>query len=216
MAADKFLGQTKYTMSARVYDVISAEWPIYRAGRVAAVKMLSLEPGMKVLDIGCGTGLNLPLVLEKIGPKGIYVGLDKSPEMLKQARRKGRQWGHPTVALVRGDATEVTRDDLTHTIYGAAFDAVIATYALSLMHHPEAAFESAVGASRPGAHVAVADMQPPVGMAQICSPLARLACYLGGADITARPWTLVEDRCRDVASASLRGGHIQVRGGRVD
>ncbi|MBB3039532.1 class I SAM-dependent methyltransferase [Hoyosella altamirensis] len=216
MAPDKFLGQTKYTMSARVYDAISAEWPVYRAGRIAAVEMLRIQPGMKVLDIGCGTGLNLPLVTRKIGPHGVYVGLDRSPEMLEQAQRKASRQELSNVSLLEADAMEVTSDELTHAIDGAAFDAVIATYALSLMREPRAGFEVAVAASRSGARIAVADMQLPNGLARVFAPLARLACYLGGADITARPWTLVEERCVDVEAASLRGGHIQVRAGRVD
>ena len=50
-----------YRAWARFYDVISAEWPVYRAGRIAAIDLLALQPGHHVLDIGCGTGIESPL-----------------------------------------------------------------------------------------------------------------------------------------------------------
>jgi len=36
--------RARYRTSARFYDVISAEWPVYRAGRVAAIDLLALRP----------------------------------------------------------------------------------------------------------------------------------------------------------------------------
>ena len=60
----------RYRSSARFYDLISAEWPVYRAGRVAAIDLMALRPGHHVLDIGCGTGLNFPLLQNRIGPSG--------------------------------------------------------------------------------------------------------------------------------------------------
>ena len=66
----------RYRTSARFYDVISAEWPVYRAGRAAAIDLLALRPGHRVLDIGCGTGVNFPLVQDRIGPTGLITGVD--------------------------------------------------------------------------------------------------------------------------------------------
>ncbi|MEX1175071.1 MAG: hypothetical protein WEB51_05835 [Mycobacterium sp.] len=45
----------RYRFSARFDDLISAERPVYRAGRVAAIDLLALRPGHRVLDIGRGT-----------------------------------------------------------------------------------------------------------------------------------------------------------------
>ncbi|WCI08820.1 hypothetical protein PJ267_01710 [Arthrobacter sp. OVS8] len=65
------------------------------------------------------------------------------------------------------------------------------------------------------ARVGVVDMQDPVGRARWLTPLARLACALGGSDITAAPWTAVEERCVDVVRGSARGGHLQIRAGQT-
>ncbi|MBM7849626.1 hypothetical protein [Arthrobacter roseus] len=68
--------------------------------------------------------------------------------------------------------------------------------------------------SSPGASMTVVDMQEPTGVFALTTPLARAACHLGGADITAHPWTGLERDCADVQAASARGGHLQIRTGR--
>jgi demethylmenaquinone methyltransferase/2-methoxy-6-polyprenyl-1,4-benzoquinol methylase len=91
--------------------------------------------------------------------------------------------------------------------------AALATYSLSLMPNRQTAWNGIVSLLDEGARVSVVDMQDPVGAARWLTPLARFACRLGGADITAHPWTLVEEHCTEITSASTRGGHIQVRAG---
>ena len=96
----------RYTASARFYDLISAEWPVYRAGRDAAMELLDLQPDESVLDIGCGTGLNFPLMRSRIGDGGSITGVDSSANMLEQARRRepdGR------LTLIEADAASLDR-----------------------------------------------------------------------------------------------------------
>lgn len=202
----------RYRFSARFYDLISAEWPVYRAGRVAAIDLLALRPGHRVLDIGCGTGLNFPLVQHRIGPTGSITGVDASAQMLAQAQRRSRTARWDNVRLIEADATTLDAQDLD---VAGDFDAVISTYALSLMSDWPRVVSLMIAAARPGGRVAVVDMQTPVGPAKVWTPLARLACLLGGSDIEARPWTVVESTLTDVGQASLRGGHLQVRVGSV-
>lgn len=198
-------GPSRYTLSARCYDAVSAEWPVYRVGRVAAIHALRLRPGLRVLDLGCGTGLNFPLLQRRVGPPGEVVGVDLNPHMLAQARRRAQSQQWCNVELVADDMRTV--QDL------GGFDVVIATYALSLVPDWERAWATALAACRPGGQLAVVDMQRPQGRARLLTPLARLACALGGADIDAHPWTALERDCGDVIATGLRGGHVQVRVG---
>ncbi|GJF07940.1 hypothetical protein NGTWS0302_32820 [Mycolicibacterium cyprinidarum] len=200
----------RYRASARFYDLISAEWPVYRAGRIAAINLMELRPGDNVLDIGCGTGLNFSHLQRRIGPSGSITAVDTSAQMLSQARRRADSAGWHNVRLVEADATALDADTLRA---GGGFDAVISTYALSLMVNWPRAMSLMTVVTRPGGRLAVVDMQKPIGRARAWTPLARLACWLGGSDIDAHPWTAVESTLTDVRRASLRGGHIQVRVG---
>lgn len=208
----------RYTKFAGWYDVLSAE-PVYAAGRRVAIPALGLRPGDRVLDVGCGTGLNVPALASAVGPTGRVVGVDRSPEMLQVARTKAERRGCDQVDFVEADATSLRPEDVERATGGDSarrFDAVIFTYSLSLMSDVDAAWRSARDLLRDGAGVAVVDMQPPTGIAASLTPAARLACWLGGADIAARPWVTVEADLRDVRGWSLRGGHVQVRVGRYD
>lgn len=207
----------RYTSFAPAYDVLSGERPVYRTGRVNGIGALRLRPGALVLDIGCGTGLNFPLIREAIGPAGRIVGVDASANMLAQARAKAERRGWMNIDLEHADATTLTpgwlNDHLGPRRGPGGADAVLCTYSLSVMTNWPEAWRAATAAARPGARVAVVDMQAPTGPATALAPLARLACILGGSDITAHPWTALERECTDVKAWSLRGGHIQVRAG---
>ncbi|HPQ70569.1 MAG TPA: methyltransferase domain-containing protein [bacterium] len=61
-----------------------------QSARIGPLVMdLNLKPGAKVLDVGCGTGVLTPHILRVVGPKGLVVGLDVSPKMVRQATEKG-------------------------------------------------------------------------------------------------------------------------------
>lgn len=190
---------------------------MYRAGRVLGIKALAPQPGQQVLDLGCGTGLNFPLLHERVGPSGTIIGIDRSPHMLEQARRRAEAAGWGNVILVRADAVLMDPAAIGAEIAkrgGApASDAAVATYALSLMPEWRKAWANLAALIRGQGRVAVVDMQEPVGWGKVFTPLAQAACALGGADIHAHPWRAVEDECTDVIRSSARSGHLQIRAG---
>ena len=204
---------SRYTHSATWYDAVSAE-RIYGVGRQRAIPALHLQEGSRVLDVGCGTGLNFPLLLAAVGQSGQVVGVDRSPEMLTVARRKTIRQPPGRVALVEMDAERLDPIAVIGSgVSGAPFDAALFTYSLSLMGNWEEAWRRASSMVRPGGRAAIVDMEPPRGRARLLGPAARLACLMGGADINARPWTVLEGAAPDVQSWSFRGGHVQVRVG---
>lgn len=201
-----------YTWVAPLYDLLSLEWPVYRIGRRLGVPLLRLRPGDTVLDVGCGTGLNFPLLARAVGA-GTVIGVDSSPQMLAAAWRKVPAPAEGAVLLQRADATTMAhlRHDEPSLSDGA--DAVLFTYSLSLMRPWRQAWEQAMALARPGARVVVVDMANPTGRARLLSPLARLACALGGADINAHPWQALAQECSDVTHLQAWGGHVQVWAG---
>lgn len=76
-----------FDQSAIEWDELREEKTLTRLGEIIAG--LGIEPGAKVLDVGCGTGILFPMLLEKVGRKGCIVGLDVSGEMLRRAQSKG-------------------------------------------------------------------------------------------------------------------------------
>lgn len=59
-------------------------------------QMLALGPvgaGDRVLDVGCGIGLEVARLTERVGPTGRAVGIDKSAQMIAEARRRALEAG---------------------------------------------------------------------------------------------------------------------------
>ena len=199
----------RYDVTARFYDVTSLERPVYRAGREAGIAALGLRPGDRVLDVGCGTGLNLPLLQDAVGPSGAIVGLDASAAMLRYAQTRIRRHGWTNVTTVLGDAADPP------PAIGEPFDAVLFTYALSVIGHWRQAWTRSLALMRPGGRVAVVDLGLPTGRWRLLTPLARLACFAGGSDPHRHPWDVVTQTAADASHVPLRAGHVHVAAGTV-
>lgn len=203
----------RYSVVAPFYDVLSAEWPVYRAGRLRGIPQLRLQPGDSVIDVGCGTGLNLPLLRRAVGDEGAVTGIDASADMLRVARRKVRP-DAGNVRLLHQDATRLGELAPGHVLASRApVDGILFTYSLSLMRPWHEAWRGALSLARPGTRVVVVDMARPSGLARAFEPMALLACSLGGSDIDAHPWTALAAQCVDISRETLRGGHLQVWAG---
>ena len=113
-----------YRRYAGVYDAVFG--PVLQPGRRAVLEALGLRAGDRVLEVGVGTGLSLPLY-----PRGVKVtGIDVSREMLDRARARVARRGLGNVeALLEMDAESMTLPD-------AAFDKVVAMYVVSVVDNP--------------------------------------------------------------------------------
>lgn len=199
----------RYGPGARFYDTLSMERPVYRAGREAAVTLLDLQPGDRVLVIGCGTGLDFPLILDVIGPTGEIVGIDRSVAMLRQAARRVRRSGWRNVRLINIDAVDLTSVDGT-------FGAVMFTYSLSIIQDWRTAWASALARLQPDGKVSVVDTDLPSGRGRVFAPLAAFALFAGKVDRHRRVWRLVINQTSDHTYQRLRHGHIHVAVGAVE
>jgi ubiquinone/menaquinone biosynthesis C-methylase UbiE len=193
-----------YARGAVLYDALSGEWPVYRRGRLEGIKLLGVREGDTVLDVGCGTGLNFPMLVDAVGPTGHVIGLERSSAMLKMAQRRISAHGWSTVELVQADATDFSAMEVAT----GSVDAVFATYSLSLMAPWHDAWAGMMRTLRAGGRAGIVDLALPTGAAAVFRPLARLACAIGGSDADAHPWTVLQRTGVDVREVSLRGGHI--------
>jgi Methyltransferase domain len=78
-------GSEAYRSQAGRYD---RPTDAFRRWRELVVEQLPARPGDTVLDVGCGTGLCLPLLQHRVGPSGTIVGIDASAQMLDRARAR--------------------------------------------------------------------------------------------------------------------------------
>ncbi|MCK5703688.1 MAG: methyltransferase domain-containing protein, partial [Cyclobacteriaceae bacterium] len=101
--------------------------PFFATWKKKAFKDSSLKKGDSVLVFCCGTGLDFPHILKKIGKEGEIVGVDFSSEMLRKAKEKieKENWGN--VELVEADITKF-EDKLDKK-----FDAGVCTLGMSII-----------------------------------------------------------------------------------
>ncbi len=116
--------QRFYRWHAVIYD--QTRWMILHRRR-QAVEALDIRPDSRVLEVGCGTGLNFALSLARLDPArgGSLTGLDFSADMLERARRRVERAGWTNVELVCADATTME--------LGRAFDRILFAYSLTMI-----------------------------------------------------------------------------------
>jgi ubiquinone/menaquinone biosynthesis C-methylase UbiE len=120
-----------------------------RAG--AIVENLGLRPGMRVLDIGCGTGrLTVPLA-QCVGPDGEVIAVDIQPEMLRMAESKTREAELDNVRFVLAAVGTGRLDP------GRAHRAVLVT-ALGEIPQRESALKEVFDALVPGGILSVTEV----------------------------------------------------------
>lgn len=90
-----------YSLSALTYDAIAG--PMYLAGLHRLLPLVRVRPAPAILDVGCGTGINLIEAARVLGPARALAGIDLSPGMVAVARAKAAFLGVPADIRV-GDA----------------------------------------------------------------------------------------------------------------
>ena len=107
----------------------------------------ALQPGERVLDIGCGSGATSLAAGRIVGPEGSVLGVDISGPMLERARERASAEGLDQVRFEQADAQ-------THQLDRDAFDVVISRFGVMFFEDPAAAFANIAAALRPGGRTA--------------------------------------------------------------
>jgi SAM-dependent methyltransferase len=111
----------------------------------------ALEPGERVVDVGCGAGFDTLIAAEQVGPTGRVVGVDMTPEMLAKTRRTVAELGLDHVEVREGLAERLPVDD------GWA-DVVISNGVINLCADKAAVFAEIRRVLRPGGVLQFADI----------------------------------------------------------
>ena len=107
----------------------------------------ALQPGEKVLDIGCGSGTSSLAAANAVGPDGGVHGVDISAPMLARARERAADAG---LDRVRFDQADAQTAELGH----GAFDVVISRFGVMFFDDPATAFANIGAAVRTGGRIA--------------------------------------------------------------
>jgi phosphatidylethanolamine/phosphatidyl-N-methylethanolamine N-methyltransferase len=130
-----------YRRYAGVYDALFGA--VLQPGRKAVIQALGCLPGDRVLEVGVGTGLSLPLYPAHTS----VTGIDVSSEMLDKAReRVARLELTNVVALEEMNAEAMSFAD-------ASFDKVVAMYVVSVVGRPDRLLAELRRVCRPGGEI---------------------------------------------------------------
>jgi len=144
-----------YAILSPVYDFLFDK--VFYPGRVAAIDLLEIKPGDRVLEVGVGTGLNLPLYRRDCE----VTGIDISEGMLRKADERVRTYGMTNTKLMVMDASKLE-------FPANSFDRVIATYVISAVPDPVKTLLEMRRVCKPSGHLVILNHfksdNPVVGM----------------------------------------------------
>ncbi|TLD28610.1 hypothetical protein PspLS_04262 [Pyricularia sp. CBS 133598] len=126
-----------YTARAKGYE---DSWHPDLSRRITA--FAEFKPGDRVLVLACGTGLEVFLAADAVGPSGEVVGVDITDAMLDRARAKLQALGDggSHIQLLAGDVTKL--DEAVPQLAGRRFDVMVCCSAFVLFEDPDAVVAS--------------------------------------------------------------------------
>jgi phosphatidylethanolamine/phosphatidyl-N-methylethanolamine N-methyltransferase len=129
-----------YSVYSGFYDILFGT--IFHDSRRAAVHLLGIKPGERVLEVGVGTGLSLPFY-----PRDCQVvGIDLTGPMLEKGFEKISRKGLRHIHLQRMDATRMAFAE-------NSFDAVVAAYVMTAVPQPRSVLLEMCRVCRPGGRI---------------------------------------------------------------
>jgi arsenite methyltransferase len=110
-----------------------------------------LTTGERVVDVGCGAGIDSLIAAKKVGPEGRVIGVDMTPAMLEKARQAANETGLANVEFREGYAEALPVEE------GWA-DVVISNGVLNLMPDKAAVLEEVSRVLKPGGRLQIGDI----------------------------------------------------------
>jgi ubiquinone/menaquinone biosynthesis C-methylase UbiE len=191
-----------YSTEAQFYDSRTKGFDAYRR---RIVDRLPLRRGDVVLDVGCGTGLCFPFLLERVGPAGAVVGVDASSEMLKIADERASAHGWRNVELIESAIEDAALPTVDHALFCAVHDIL----------QSAAALDHVLAHVRRGVAAGGGKWAPPWAFAVNAGVLALHSPYVRDFAGFDRPWALLAERVPDLVVNELAMGGGWEAGGSV-
>lgn len=212
MAISREKVRDMYQSGAKNYDLTTVLFRLIglrmKAYRLHAIKKLSLQRGDTVIELGCGTGLNFPILMEQIGPEGRLIGVDLTPGMLDIARERVERAGWNNVELIQSD---IVAYDFPEKVNG-----VIATGLFGYIPEYDRVIKTISESLVSGGHLVILDGKQPENLP---SWLFKIVLKLGGPFgytpeyFNVRPWESVGRYFKETSIDTMYGGMIYILSG---
>jgi demethylmenaquinone methyltransferase/2-methoxy-6-polyprenyl-1,4-benzoquinol methylase len=212
MAISREKVREMYQSGAKNYDLTTVLFRLIglrmKAYRLHAIKKLSLQRGDNVIELGCGTGLNFPILMKQIGPEGRLIGVDLTPGMLDIARERVKQAGWKNVELIQSD---IVAYDFPEKVNG-----VIATGLFGYIPEYDRVIKTISESIVSGGHLVILDGKQPKNLP---SWLFKIVLKLGGPFgytpeyFNVRPWESVGRYFKETSIDTMYGGMIYILSG---
>ena len=195
----------KYDFAVNLYRLIGLRIEHYRS---RAVDLLRLKRGDCVIDLGCGTGLNFPYLINRIGPEGRLIGVDISSEMLACAQQK--------VDAAKWRNVQLIHTDLTAYDFPNGAKGVLSTGVFGYIIERDAVIDKIAKALFPGGRIAIVDGKRPERWptslfnlyVRLASPFGVTPEYFDG-----RTWEIVERYFHETTFEEMYGGLVYIASG---
>ena len=136
-----------------------------------------LKPGMRVLDLGSGAGIDVFIAAKAVAPNGVAIGLDMTDEMLKRARANKVKLGITNAEFWKGEIEDMP-------VESGSIDRIISNCVINLVPDKRKAFSEMYRVLKPGGKFTVSDI---VSVGQIPENVRRnmelwAGCIAGALD----------------------------------
>lgn len=187
-----------YDVTANLYYLIGFRELAYRK---RAVQALKLAPAQTVVEVGCGTGLNFPLLQHEVGPTGRIIGIDLTDAMLEQAHQRVRKEGWLNVELIQTDAAAYQFPQLVNGI--------LSTFAMTLIPGYDRTIKQGAEALTPGGRFSILDLKKPENLPNWVFRLGVFITEPFGVSAKIakrRPWEAMQKYLPQTSNTKLFGG----------
>jgi SAM-dependent methyltransferase len=203
---DRNAALAQYRRRARLYDF---ELALFEPIRRRAIAELDVLRGDTVLDVGCGTGLSLALLRERVGARGRVIGIEQSPEMLARARQR--------VADARWRNVELIESPVEAAELSGPADAALFHFTHDILRRPDAV-ANVMHHLRPGAPVVASGLKwarprfAPANLVVLPAALRSVTSLEG----LAQPWSHLQHHLAGLEVRQRLLGGVFIASGRRD